>query len=48
MLTNLEVEAAVSSEDVFAMLGASCQPGKPALSGKRQVATARRRSHALD
>jgi len=47
MLTSLEVEAAFSSEDVVAILGTS-ELGKKAVSGRRQVTTARRRSHALD
>jgi hypothetical protein len=48
MLTSLEVKAAVSSEDVVAILGTSDRLGKKAVSGRRQVTTARRRSHALD
>jgi hypothetical protein len=48
MLTSLEVKAAFSSEDVVAILGTSDRLGKKAVSGGRQVTTARRRSHALD
>jgi hypothetical protein len=48
MLTSLEVKAAVASEGVVAILGTICQLKKNAESGRRQVATARRRSHALD
>jgi hypothetical protein len=48
MLTSLEVKAAFSSEDVVAILGTSDRLGKKAVSGRRQVTTARKRSHALD
>ena len=48
MLTNLEVKAAVSSEDIVAMLGTSNRLGKEAISGRRRVAAATRRTHALD
>jgi hypothetical protein len=48
MLASLDVMAAIASEDVVAVLGTSCRLGKQAVSGRRQVATARRRSHALD
>jgi len=48
MLTSLEIKAAVASEDVVAILGTSCRLRKNAVSGRRPVATARRRSYALD
>jgi len=48
MFTSLEVKAAFSSEGVVAILGMSDRLGKKAVSGRRQVTTARRRSHALD
>jgi hypothetical protein len=48
MLTSLKAKAAVASEGVFAILETSCQLGNNAVSGRGQVATARRRSHALD
>ena len=41
MLTSLEVKAAVSSEDVVAMLGTSRRLGKEAVSGRRRVALLR-------
>jgi hypothetical protein len=47
-LTGLKAKAAVASEGVFAILETSCQLGNNAVSGRGQVATARRRSHALD
>jgi hypothetical protein len=46
MLTSLEVKAAVASEGVVEILRTSCRLEKKAVSGRRQVATARRGSHA--
>ena len=48
MLTSLEVKAAVSSEDVVAILGTSCRLVKEAVSGRRQVDAATRRTNALE
>jgi hypothetical protein len=48
MLTSLDVKVAVASEGAVAILGTTCQLGKKAVSGRQLVATARRRSHALD
>jgi hypothetical protein len=48
MMTSLKIKAAVASEGVFAILETSCQLGNNTVSGRGQVATARRRSHALD
>ena len=48
MLISLDVKAAVASEDAVSILGTSCRLGEKPASGRRQVATARRRNHALD
>ena len=48
MLTSLKVKAAVSSDGVFAILETGYQLGNNAVSGRRQVVAARRKSHALD
>ena len=48
MLTSLDVKAAVATEDTVAILGTACRLGKKTLSGRQQVAIARRRNHALD
>jgi len=48
MLASLDVKAAVATEGTVAILGTACRLGKKAVSDRQQVATARRRSHALD
>jgi UDP-N-acetylmuramyl pentapeptide synthase len=48
MLTSLDVKAAIATEGTVAILGTACRLGKKAVSDRQQVATARRRSHALD
>jgi hypothetical protein len=48
MLTSLEIKAAISSEDIVAILGTSGPLGREAVSGRRQVAAATRSTHALD
>jgi hypothetical protein len=48
MLTSLTVKVAISSEDVEEILVTSDQLGQEAISGRRQVIAAKRRTHALD
>lgn len=48
MLTSLDVKAAVASEGAVAILGTTCRLGNKLYQERRQVATARRRNHALD
>jgi hypothetical protein len=48
MLISLDVKAAVALDNTVAILGTACRLGKKAVSGRQQVAIARRRNHALD
>jgi hypothetical protein len=48
MLTSLDVKAAIATEGAVTILETSCRHGTKAVSARQHLATARRRSHALD